>query len=73
MPFSDPARKTYGISPAGVIEHITVAREIVAANGLKGLYTGWAFKTGYLGAGMSLSTLLIPMFAEMMGIKYDMG
>jgi len=71
--FSDPARKTYGISPAGVIEHITVAREIVAANGLKGLYTGWAFKTGYLGAGMSLSTLLIPMFAEMMGIKYDMG
>jgi solute carrier family 25 2-oxodicarboxylate transporter 21 len=61
--FSDPARKTYGISPAGVIEHITVAREIIAANGLKGLYTGWAFKTGYkpfnpFAAIISLATVI---------------
>ena len=64
--------KQFG-GPSITKDGVTVAKEIVATNGFRGLYTGWAFKTGYLGAGMSLSTLLIPMFAEMMGIKYDMG
>ena len=65
----DPADQ-HGISQLAC-GTLTVAKEIVATNGF-GVVPGWALKQGTR-AGMSLSTLLIPMFAEMMGIKYDMG
>ena len=70
--FADPKRAAYGISPKGVLEHITVAKKIVFEKGFVGLYTGTLFKASYLGAGMAGATVLIPIFSEMMGISYDM-
>ena len=68
--FQDPTRKAYGISPAGVMEHITVAREIIALQGVKGLYTGLGFKAMHLGGSGALMAVLIPQFARMTGIEY---
>jgi solute carrier family 25 2-oxodicarboxylate transporter 21 len=68
--FLDPTRPAYGISPGGVLEHITVAREIVAVQGLKGLYSGIGFKAIHLGGSGALMAMLIPIFAKMTGIEY---
>lgn len=71
--FADPSRPIHGISPAGVLEHIVVAREIFASKGIRGLYTGTLFKSTYLGAGMAGAVVLIPIFSELMGIEYAMA
>lgn len=71
--FADPTRPAHGISPAGVMEHLAVAKEILASKGVAGLYTGTLFKASYLGAGMAGAIVLIPIFSEMMGIEYAMA
>jgi solute carrier family 25 2-oxodicarboxylate transporter 21 len=71
--FADPKRGAHGISPAGVMEHLVVAKEILASKGIAGLYTGTLFKASYLGAGMAGAIVLIPIFSEMMGIEYAMA
>lgn len=68
--FNDPTRRAYGVSPQGVMEHITVAREIVASSGFRGLYSGLAFKAMHLGGSGALMAVFVPMFAQMMGIPY---
>ena len=68
--FTDPGRVAYGISPAGVMEHITVAGEIVKASGVRGLYSGLGFKAMHLGGSGALMAVLIPAFSDMMGIPY---
>jgi solute carrier family 25 2-oxodicarboxylate transporter 21 len=69
--FETPDRKAYGISPAGVMEHITVTREIVKQRGLKGLYSGFSFKALHLGGSGALMAFFIPVFANMFGIPYN--
>lgn len=68
--FKDPSRPAYGISPRGVMEHVTVAREIVASSGIRGLYSGLGFKAMHLGGSGALMALFVPMFAGLMGIPY---
>lgn len=68
--FTDPSRPAYGISPAGVMEHITVAREIVQTSGIRGLYSGLGFKAMHLGGSGALMAVFIPFFAKVMGIPY---
>jgi len=69
--FTDPSRPAYGIGPAGVWEHIVVAREIVQSSGIRGLYSGLGFKAIHLGGSGALMAALIPVFANMLGIKYS--
>ena len=68
--FQDPSRAAYGVSIGGVREHIVVAQEIVASSGVKGLYTGFAFKALHLGGSGALMAMFIPFFSECMGIQY---
>eukprot|EP00515_Schizochytrium_aggregatum_P006557 CAMPEP_0202076954 /NCGR_PEP_ID=MMETSP0964-20121228/5099_1 /ASSEMBLY_ACC=CAM_ASM_000500 /TAXON_ID=4773 /ORGANISM="Schizochytrium aggregatum, Strain ATCC28209" /LENGTH=338 /DNA_ID=CAMNT_0048644207 /DNA_START=40 /DNA_END=1056 /DNA_ORIENTATION=- len=68
--FLDPTRPAYSISPMGVAEHITVAREIIASSGIRGLYSGLGFKAMHLGGSGALMAVLIPAFSRMMGIPY---
>ncbi|GBG34672.1 Phosphate carrier protein, mitochondrial [Hondaea fermentalgiana] len=68
--FADPTRPAYGISPAGVAEHITVAKEIVASSGIRGLYSGLGFKAMHLGGSGALMAVLVPFFSNVMGINY---
>mmetsp|Transcript_35371 Transcript_35371/g.43665 ORF Transcript_35371/g.43665 Transcript_35371/m.43665 type:complete len:332 (+) Transcript_35371:125-1120(+) len=68
--FADPSRPAYGISPAGVMEHITVAKEIVQSSGIRGLYSGLGFKAMHLGGSGALMAVFIPFFAKIMGIPY---
>ena len=63
----------YGISPKGIAEHFSTGAGIVQTKGIRGLYVGTIFKASYLGAGMSATTVLIPFFSDLMGIKYDMA
>jgi solute carrier family 25 (mitochondrial 2-oxodicarboxylate transporter), member 21 len=70
--FLDPNRPAHGIGIKGVVEHFVVAKELLGAEGMKGLYRGTMFKASYLGAGMAGATVLIPWFSELFGIKYDM-
>jgi len=70
--FQEPGRTAKGISPAGVLEHIAVAQEIVAARGVfKGLYAGFGFKAMHLGGSGALMAALIPVFSSAMGIPYS--
>ncbi len=69
--FADPARKAYGISPGGIMEHITVAGEIVQQRGIAGLYAGLGFKALHLGGSGALMAMLIPIFSDLMGIPYS--
>jgi solute carrier family 25 2-oxodicarboxylate transporter 21 len=69
--FQDATRKAYGVSPGGVMEHIAVAREIVAARGIAGLYAGFGFKAMHLGGSGSLMAALVPIFSNMFGIPYS--
>jgi hypothetical protein len=69
--FQDAARPAYGISPGGVMEHIQVTREIVGARGLKALYSGFGFKAMHLGGSGALMAMFVPIFADLMGIKYS--
>jgi hypothetical protein len=69
--FQDPSRVAYGVSFGGVAEHVAVAKEIVASSGVKGLYTGFGFKAMHLGGSGALMAMFVPMFADMMGIKYS--
>lgn len=68
--FENPSQPAYGISPRGVMEHVQVASEIVAARGIKGLYTGLGFKAVHLGGSGALMAAFIPFFADLMGIEY---
>lgn len=68
--FADPTRPAYGISPAGVMEHITTAKEIVQTSGIRGLYSGLAFKAMHLGGSGALMAVFIPQFSKLMGIPY---
>ena len=68
--FTDPNRPAYGVSPAGVIEHVQVAREIVQKSGIRGLYSGLGFKAMHLGGSGALMAVFIPIFADLMGIHY---
>jgi len=68
--FADPTRPAYGISPAGVMEHLVVAKEIVQSSGVRGLYSGLAFKAAHLGGSGALMAVFIPIFSNMMGIPY---
>ena len=69
--FLDPNRRAYGVSFNGVVEHVVVAKELLRTEGIKGLYRGTLFKASYLGAGMAGATVLIPVFSDLFGIKYD--
>lgn len=68
--FQDSERVAKGISMGGVLEHVAVAREIVAAKGLTGLYAGFGFKALHLGGSGALMAMFVPIFANLMGIKY---
>mmetsp|Transcript_21523 Transcript_21523/g.38029 ORF Transcript_21523/g.38029 Transcript_21523/m.38029 type:complete len:339 (-) Transcript_21523:43-1059(-) len=68
--FTDPSRPAYGVSPNGILEHIKVAQEIVASSGVRGLYSGLGFKAMHLGGSGALMAVLIPVFSDLMGIKY---
>lgn len=68
--FAEPDRKAYGISPGGVLEHVSVAREIVSSRGVTALYSGFAFKALHLGGSGALMAMFVPIFSELMGIKY---
>eukprot|EP00924_Labyrinthula_sp_SR-Ha-C_P016610 augustus_masked-scaffold_6-processed-gene-9.38-mRNA-1 protein AED:0.01 eAED:0.02 QI:0/-1/0/1/-1/1/1/0/292 len=68
--FMDPSRPAYGVSVRGVIEHVSVAREIIAASGVRGLYSGLGFKAMHLGGSGALMALFIPFFSNIMGIPY---
>jgi len=70
--FQEPGRVARGISPGGVIEHLAVAREIVAARGfVKGLYAGFGFKAMHLGGSGALMAALVPEFSRLLGIPYS--
>lgn len=71
--FADPNAISYGVSPRGVMEHVKVASEIVAARGIGGLYTGIGFKALHLGGSGALMAAFIPVFSQLMGIEYNMG
>lgn len=68
--FQDPSRKAYGIGPGSVVEHVIVAKEIVAHGGIKALYSGLGFKAMHLGGSGALMAMLIPVFSNMFGIPY---
>jgi solute carrier family 25 2-oxodicarboxylate transporter 21 len=69
--FQEEGRVARGISPAGVAEHVAVAREIIAKAGVvKGLYAGFGFKALHLGGSGALMAGLIPIFSQLMGIPY---
>eukprot|EP00512_Aurantiochytrium_limacinum_P002659 CAMPEP_0171498282 /NCGR_PEP_ID=MMETSP0958-20121227/7760_1 /TAXON_ID=87120 /ORGANISM="Aurantiochytrium limacinum, Strain ATCCMYA-1381" /LENGTH=338 /DNA_ID=CAMNT_0012032657 /DNA_START=9 /DNA_END=1025 /DNA_ORIENTATION=- len=69
--FSEAGRPAYGISINGVMEHVQVAREIVAHSGIRGLYAGLGFKAMHLGGSGALMAVLVPFFSDVMGIKYS--
>jgi len=69
--FQDPNRVAKGISLGGIAEHVEVAREIVSARGLTALYSGFGFKAMHLGGSGALMAMFVPIFADMMGIKYS--
>jgi solute carrier family 25 2-oxodicarboxylate transporter 21 len=70
--FQEEGRVARGISPAGVLEHVVVAREIIAKAGVvKGLYAGFGFKALHLGGSGALMAGLIPIFSQLMGIPYS--
>ena len=71
--FLEPGAPVYGISVRGVMQHISVAGDIVRESGFRSLYSGWAAKCIQLSSSMALMTLLIPAFSQIMGVKYDMG
>lgn len=68
--FADPSRKVYGISPAGMLEHISQGKEILKTSGVRGLYSGIGFKALHLGGSGALMALLVPICAKMMNIPY---
>jgi len=68
--FQDASRPAKGISVGGIVEHITVAQEIVAARGIGALYAGFGFKAMHLGGSGALMAMFVPIFADLMGIKY---
>ena len=69
--FEDPSRKPYGISPGGVMEHISVASEIVKARGVGGLWAGFGFKALHLGGSGAIMAWAVPMFSKLMNIPYS--
>lgn len=69
--FENPDRKAYGISPKGVMEHVTVTKEIIQSRGIKGLYAGFTFKALHLGGSGALMAFFVPFFAKLMGIPYS--
>ena len=69
--FQDPDRVARGISFSGIMEHIVVAREIVSARGLAALYAGFGFKALHLGGSGALMAMFVPIFSNLMGIKYS--
>jgi len=68
--FQEPNRVAKGISIGGVMEHVAVAQEIVGARGLTALYAGFGFKAMHLGGSGALMAMFVPIFADLMGIKY---
>lgn len=70
--FSDlkGTRPVHGVSFKGIAEHFTMAKEIVANVGVRGLYSGIIFKAAHLGGSGALMALFVPMFAKMMNIQY---
>ena len=68
--FQESGRVAKGISPAGIAEHFSVAAEIVANSGVKGLFAGFGFKALHLGGSGALMAALIPVLSDMMGIPY---
>lgn len=68
--FADPTRPVNGISPAGIAEHVVIAKEIIASAGIRGLYSGIGFKALHLGGSGALMAAFVPIFAKMMGIPY---
>ena len=49
--FSDPSRPTHGISPAGVLEHLTVAKRLLPRMAYGGCTRAGLLKQGTLGLG----------------------
>lgn len=70
---SDPTRKAYGISPGGVAEHVVCLGKLIRERGVsKGLYPGFGFKALHLGGSGALMALFVPIFGNMLGVKYEM-
>eukprot|EP01062_Namystynia_karyoxenos_P070760 TRINITY_DN66125_c0_g1_i1.p1 TRINITY_DN66125_c0_g1~~TRINITY_DN66125_c0_g1_i1.p1 ORF type:complete len:338 (+),score=101.09 TRINITY_DN66125_c0_g1_i1:79-1014(+) len=71
-PGAEP-RGTFG--PAwiwgGIHSHIVMARQIVAASGVGGLWKGFGFKALHLGGGGALLNFLIPFFKRHMGVTRE--
>lgn len=53
----------------GVSAHIKVASEIVAQNGVGGLWSGFGVKALHLGGSGALLAMFIPTFKKMMGVN----
>ena len=69
---SDPSRPAYGISPKGFAEHVRVLRTLARDQGVaKGLFPGFGFKALHLGGSGALMALFVPIFAKLLGIKYN--
>ena len=49
-----------------------MASEIVAARGIAGLYSGFAFKALHLGGSGAIMAVAVPFFSNLMGIQYGM-
>jgi solute carrier family 25 2-oxodicarboxylate transporter 21 len=69
--FQEPGRVAKGISLGGIMEHISVANEIIGARGITALYAGFGFKAMHLGGSGALMAMFVPIFSDMMGIKYS--
>ena len=68
---SEPNRIGYGISPKGAAEHFQVLKSLIREQGVsKGLFPGFGFKALHLGGSGALMALFVPIFSNMLGIKY---
>ena len=68
--FAEEGRRAHGISLAGILEHVEVARSIARERGVTALWSGIGFKAMHLGGSGALMAVLIPFFAKAMNIQY---